>query len=122
MEGNGLSLVAEFHYPATSGRWFVSVASRVYWLDFSGEVWMSAASGQVSRVSWTSGKLPAEAGIERIVWTVSFKAVDVYGRTYVLPETGEYRVVHRGDWIDWNVTRFEGRGRYGSQAWLSFGE
>ena len=83
---------------------------------------MSAATGQVLRIRWTSGDLPVDTGIHRIVWTVSFKAVSIGGRIYVLPESTEYRVIHRAGWIEWNVTRIEPRGRYGSKVWVSFGE
>lgn len=115
-------LIAVFHCRANSQRWFVAIDSIIHWLDFQGEIWMSAATGQVLRIRWTSGGLPVDTGVHRIVWTVSFKATSVGGRIYVLPESTEYRVIHRAGWIEWNVTRIEPRGRYGSKVWVSFGE
>ena len=120
-DGDGLLSSASFHFNADSQRWFVTVDSKLYWLDFSGEIRISPATGQVASIRWTSGEPPAATGIAKIVWTVDFKPAEVYGRTYVLPDKAEYRVIHRGDWVDWNITRFDVVGRYGAQVSVNFG-
>jgi hypothetical protein len=112
-----------FYYPAASHRWFVSVASRVYWLEFEGRIWISPQTGDVLRISWESTAAPpAAAGVASVLWTVDFRSVDVAGRICTLPDTGIYRVNHSvGDaWSEWNVTRFLGIGRYGSQVNVRF--
>jgi hypothetical protein len=112
-----------FHYPSDSHRWFVSVASRVYWLDFRGKIWLSPETGDLLRVSWESTAAPPPAtGVTSVLWTVDFRSAEVGGRICTLPATGTYRVNHSvGDaWSEWNVTRFAGTGRYGSQAEVRF--
>jgi hypothetical protein len=114
------SLVAEFRYPASSARWFVAVGKLRYWLDFQGEIRMSAETGDVLRVSWTSAPLAREAGIERIERTVRFAPAEVGGEIRVLPESAEYRVVHSGDRQEWNTARFTAPARYGSVVSLTY--
>jgi hypothetical protein len=121
---NGNSVVRmAFYYPADSHRWFVSVDSRVYWLDFAGKIWISPRTGDILRISWESTAAPPPAaGVASVLWTVDFHSADVAGRICTLPETGIYRVNHSvGDaWSEWNVTKFLGIGRYGSEVKLLF--
>jgi hypothetical protein len=112
-----------FHYPSHSHRWFVRVDSRVYWLDFQGEIWISPATGDILRISWESTAGPPRAtGVANILWTVDFRSAEIAGRICTLPDTGFYRVNHSvGDaWSEWNVTKFSGIGRYGSQVKVRF--
>jgi hypothetical protein len=114
------SLVAQFHYPASSARWFVAVGSRRYWLDFQGEIRMSAETGDVLRISWTSAPLARAADIERIQRTVRFAPAEVGGEIRVLPASAEYRVFHFGDREEWNTARFTDPARYGSVVSLAY--
>jgi hypothetical protein len=104
-----------FHLPASSGRWFVRIDSRVYWLDITGEV---SSSG----IRWASSELPASTGVRHIVWTVAFRKAEVAGQTYLLPGIAEYRVIHCGKRSEWNVTRFAAVGRYGSELSINYAQ
>jgi hypothetical protein len=121
-DGSPLIRIA-FNYPSGSHRWFVSVDSRVYWLDFRGTIWISPVTGDILRISWESTAAPPPAsGVASVVWTVDFHSAAVGGLICTLPDTGVYRVNHSvGDaWSEWNVTKFSGIGRYGSQVKVVF--
>jgi hypothetical protein len=116
---------ADFYLPASSRRWFVSIDSRVYWLGISGEAILSAETGEISSIRWTSSELPAATGVDHIEWTVDFGPTEVGGRSWNLPEKSEYRVIHTGGngsipRSEWNVTHFVPLGRYGSESAISF--
>jgi hypothetical protein len=120
--GADFPLVSFFHFAPYSGRWYVTVDSKVYWLDLSGEVEVLPSTGQVVYVRWTSGMLPLETSIERIIWTVRFKSTEIGGQRAVLPDSAEYVVQHRRNRTEWNRTRFDRWSRYGSQASIEFRE
>jgi hypothetical protein len=115
------SLIAEFHYPASSARWFVAVGSHRYWLDFQGEIRMSE-TGDVVQISWTSAPLARAADIERVERTVHFAPAEVGGEIRVLPESAEYRVFHFGDRQEWNTARFTEPARYSSVSSFAYQE
>jgi len=122
-DGSPFDLVT-FHSPAGNRRWFATIRSRLYWLDFEGEIRTSALTGEMLSVRWTSAVLPPLTGIDRIVWSVEFLPVEIAGRVSVMPGTAEYRVTHTGSGhrADWNITKFREWRRYGSQVLLRFGE
>jgi hypothetical protein len=72
---------ADFYLPASSGRWFVSIDSRAYWLGISGEAILSPETGEISSIRWISNELPAATGVDHIVWTVDFGPTEVSGRS-----------------------------------------
>lgn len=115
-------LVAAFHYPASSGRWYVKVGSRTWWLDFNGEIRLSAVTGDVLDISWTSAPLDSGADIRQVQRTVRFAPAEAGGEMWVLPEYAEYRVIHLNDRIEWNTTRFYDAARYGSLSSVKFGD
>jgi len=121
-DGADSPLVSFFHFAPYSGRWYVTVDSKVYWLDLNGEVEVLPSTGQVVYVRWTSGTLPVETSIERIIWTVRFKATEIGGQRAVLPDTAEYVVQHRRNRAEWNRTQFDRWSRYGSQVSIDFRE
>lgn len=116
------ALVASFHYPASSARWFVALGSHRWWLDFLGDIRMSAETGDVVDISWASAPLAAEADIRQIQRTIRFAPFEVSGETFVLPEYAEYRVIHLKDRVEWNTTRFSDPARFGSVVSVKFGD
>lgn len=111
-----------YRYVGSSRRWFVTVGSKTYWLDFDGSVRIASRTGDVRRIAWTSSPLPPETGIARITWTVDFQSVEIAGRICNVPRTGVYRITRSGSGnrADWNVTRFSAHGRYGSAVTVRF--
>jgi len=123
-EDGSLFYLVTFHSPAGNRRWFATIGSRLYWLEFEGEIRTSVLTGEMLSVRWTSVVLPPLTGIERIVWSVEFLPVEIAGRLCLMPGTAEYRVTHTGNGhrSDWNITKFREWKRYGSQVLLRFEE
>ncbi len=113
-----------FHYPSIKRRWYAVVGTRLYWLDFDGELMTDASSGEVVFVRWVASSLPVEAGIERIEWTVRYHPEEIAGQVLVVPQKSEFRVTHPGYGrpTDLNITTFESWKRYGSRVSVDFGD
>ena len=111
-----------YRYAAGNHRWFLTVGPKIYWLDFEASVRFAAQTGDLRRIAWTSSPLPPETGVGRVTWTVDFQSVEIAGRLCTVPETAVYRIARNGSGhrADWNVTKFSGRGRYGSETSVSF--
>jgi hypothetical protein len=108
---------------ASDRRWFATVGTTTYWLDFEASVAIAPRTGDIQSIAWTSSSLPPETGIDRLTWTIDFQSVDVAGRTCTIPRTGIYRVDRTGprNRAEWNVIEFSPAGRYGSEAEIRFG-
>jgi hypothetical protein len=115
-------LITRFHCPASNALWFVSVDSRIYWLDFQVEIRISATTGDVVEISWTSSPPTPDAEIRQIRRTVAFASSEVGGRTYLLPTYAEYRVVHSRNRVEWNTARFGNAARYDALASVKYVE
>ena len=116
--------VVQFQSPAADHRWFVTVDGRVYWLDFDGKIRISKRTGEIERLTWISGSGLAESGIASILWEVNFRAATIAGIVYTMPSDSIYRIARRGlnQLVEWNLTKYAARGRYGSKASVSFGQ
>jgi len=122
-DGSPFDLVT-FHSPAGNRRWFATTGSRVYWLEFDGEIRTSVLTGEILSVRWSSAALPSLTRIERIVWSIEFRPVEIAGGIQVMPETAEYHVTYSGNGhrADWNIARFRDWRRYGSRVLVRFEE
>lgn len=116
--------VVQFQSPAANHQWFVTVEGRVYWLDFDGTIRISKRTGEIERLTWTSSSGPAGAGIANILWEVNFRAATIAGITCTMPSDSIYRIARRGlnQPVEWNLTKYAARGRYGSKASVTFGQ
>jgi hypothetical protein len=83
---------------------------------------MSATTGDVLGISWTSAPVAAAADIRQIQRTVRFAPAEVGGETWVLPGYAEYHVIHSRDREEWNTTHFCDPFRYGSLSSVKFGD
>jgi len=120
--GEPETLIAAFHYAASDARWFVAVGPRIYWLDFQGEIRVSATTGDVLSIAWISAPPSPESGIGRVQRSVTFARTEVAGEIRNLPQSAEYRVVHTGGRVEWNTARFSDPARYGALVSVRFGE
>ena len=112
----------EYRYSAGDQRWFLTLGSKTYWLDFEASVRSAPRTNQIQSIAWTSSPLPPETGISRITWRVDFHAVEIAGRVCTVPRTAVYRIERtgRGHPAEWNVAEFSARGRYGSETTVRF--
>jgi hypothetical protein len=114
--------VVQFQSPAANHQWFVTVDGRVYWLAFDGKIRISKRTGEIERLTWTSGSGLAETGIADILWDVNFRAATIAGITCTMPSESIYRIARGGlnQPVEWNLTTYVPRGRYGSKASIRF--
>jgi hypothetical protein len=60
-------------------------------------------------------------GISELRWSVTLERVDLNGKTWLLPKTGEYDVLYeKTGRREWNLMNFSGYHRYGSEVALRF--
>jgi hypothetical protein len=114
--------VIEFQSPAADHRWFVTSGGRIHWLEFQGAIRISRKSGEIERLTWTSGYGPVGSNVASILWDVNFSAVTIAGNTFTVPSNSIFRVVRKGldRTVEWNLTRYAALGRYGSTASLRY--
>jgi hypothetical protein len=101
--------------------WDLEVASEHYRVPFRTEVWVSPASGKIVKIARASTTLSSASRISEIRWSVALAPVEMNGRTWLLPRSGEYSVSYReSGQREWNRMQFSDYHRYGSEASLRF--
>jgi hypothetical protein len=101
--------------------WDLEIESRHYHVPFRTDVWVSLSSGQILKIERTSTAIPLETGISELRWSVSLQTVELNGKKWLLPNTGEYEVLYEeSNRREWNLLSFSDYHRYGSQVALSF--
>ena len=101
--------------------WDLEIESRHYHVPFRTDVWVSLSSGQILKIERTSTAIPLETGISELRWSVSLQPVELNGKSWLLPNTGEYEVLYEeSNRREWNLLSFSDYHRYGSQVALSF--
>jgi hypothetical protein len=101
--------------------WDLEIESRHYRVPFRADIWVSLSTGQVVKIERTSTAIPAETGISELRWSVTLETVELNGRSWLLPNTGEYEVLYEESRRrEWNLLSFSDYHRYGSEVALSF--
>ena len=101
--------------------WNLAVKSEQYRIPFRTDVWVSKSSGRMLRIERTSTAIPPSVGISEIQWAVSLEPVEMNGKTWLLPRTGEYSVLYEhSNHREWNVMTFSDYRRYGSTVVMHF--
>ncbi len=113
--------VYSFEVSEQDSPWDLNIASRDYRIGFRTEMWVSRASGQILQINRTSTSIPPGMGISELHWNVKLKAVELNGRTWLLPDTAKYAVLYEGKGrSEWNTMTFAEYHRYGSEVALRF--
>lgn len=107
--------------PEQDSPWDLIIRSEHFRIPFRTEIWVSRATGQILKIERTSTGVPFRKGIAEIRWRVALEAVELNGKTWLLPTTGEYTVLyeHSGR-REWNEITFSNYHRYGSEVALRF--
>ena len=74
--------------------WDLVIRSEHFRIPFRTEIWVSRATGQILKIERTSTGVPSRQGISEITWRVALHAVELNGKTWLLPSTGEYTVLY----------------------------
>lgn len=101
--------------------WDLDVGGEHFRVPFQTEVWMLPCSGQIVKIARKSTTLSSAAHISEIRWSVALAPVEMNGRTWLLPHSGEYSVAYRESGErEWNLLQFSDYHRYGSEASVRF--
>lgn len=101
--------------------WELDIKSQEYRIAFHTEVWVSRISGEILKIARTSTSIPAGMGISELEWSITLQRVELNGKLWLLPKTGEYAVLYeKTGRREWNVMNFSGYRRYGSEVALRF--
>jgi hypothetical protein len=84
-------------------------------------VWISTATGEIMKIARTSLAIAPETGISGLEWKVTLEPVEINGKQWLLPKTGEYSVLYdQSNRREWNLMNFSNYRRYGSEVALRF--
>jgi hypothetical protein len=115
------AVLYRFEVSGQDSPWDLEIESKHYHVPFRTDVWVSLASEQILKIERTSTAIPLETGISELRWTVSLEKVELNGKNWLLPNTGEYEVLYEeSHHREWNLMRFSEYHRYGSQVAFSF--
>src|SRR5579875_1247761 len=115
------SAVYSLEVASENSPWDLTIESHHYHIAFRTEIWVNRTSGEILKIERTSNGIPPTMGISEISWGVTLQQVQLNGKTWLLPQTGDYSVSyaltgHR----EWNQMSFSNYHRYGSEVALSF--
>ncbi len=113
--------IYRFDVPEEISPWDLDVDGRHYRLPFRTEVWISIETGEILKIARTSSGIAAETRISALEWMVTLHPVDLNGKQWLLPKTGEYSVLYdQSNRREWNLMNFSDYRRYGSEVSLRF--
>jgi hypothetical protein len=119
--GNTPAASYSFDVSEEDSPWDLDIKSREYRIPFRTQVWVSTSTGEILKIERTSTSVPAGMGISELRWSVTLERVDLNGKTWLLPKTGEYDVLYeKTGRREWNLMNFSGYHRYGSEVALRF--
>jgi len=101
--------------------WDLTVKSQQFRVPFRTEVSVSTTTGRILQIKRTSLAMPPDSGISEIEWSVVLKPVEMDGKVWLLPNSGEYSVLYeRSNHREWNVINFSDYHRYASRSVIHF--
>lgn len=101
--------------------WDLEIRKEHFRISFRTEAWVSRATGQILKIERISTCVPKDMGISEIRWGVTLASVELNGKTWLLPKTGEYAVLYEESGRrEWNEMTFTNYHRYGSEVALRF--
>lgn len=101
--------------------WDLEIRAEHFHIPFRTEFWVSQETGQILKIERVSTSIPAGMGISEIHWSVTLQPVQLNGKTWLLPNTGEYAVLYeQSGRREWNEMTFSNYHRYGSEVALRF--
>ena len=101
--------------------WDLVVKSQSFRVPFRTEVTVGKANGQIMQIKRTSMAMPPDSGISEIQWSVVLKPIQMDGKVWLLPNTGQYSVLYQElNRREWNVINFSDYHRYTATSVMHF--
>jgi hypothetical protein len=119
--GDVATAIYRFDVAEEISPWDLDVGGRHYRLPFRTDVWISTETGEIVKIARTSLGIAAETRISALEWKVTLEPVELNGKRWLLPKTGEYAVLYdQSNRREWNLMNFSDYRRYGSEVALRF--
>lgn len=119
--GGTPAAIYTFNVSGQESPWDLSVASQQYRVPFRTSVWVSKSTGQMMKIARTTTAIPPQTGISQIEWEVVLKPIDLDGKTWLLPNSGEYSVLYQNsNRREWNTISFSNYHHYASRSVIHF--
>lgn len=119
--GDTATAIYRFEVPEEISPWDLEVGGRHYRLPFRTDVWIATGTGEIVKIARTSLSIAPETRISALEWKVTLEPVELNGKQWLLPKTGEYAVLYdQSNRREWNLMNFSSYRRYGSEVALRF--
>jgi hypothetical protein len=119
--GDTAAAIYRFDVPEQISPWDLEVDGRHYRLPFRTDVWIATDTGEIVKIARTSLAIAPETHISALEWKVTLEPVELNGKQWLLPKTGEYSVLYeQSNRREWNLMNFSNYRRYGSEVALRF--
>ena len=113
--------VYSFEVEERDSPWDLDVGGRHYRVPFVTQVWLAKDSGQIVKIERISSDMAPDTRISEVRWSVTLHAVNMNGRAWLLPSSGEYSVSYQESGRrEWNLLSFSDYQRYGSEVAVRF--
>ncbi len=115
------TIIYRFEVDEKSSMWDLSVGTEHYKIPFMTDVWISASTGEIVKISRRSISIPEDTHISEIDWDVTLMPVELNGKSWLLPSSAIYSVSYSTTKRrEWNEMSFSDYRRYGSESTLRF--
>lgn len=115
------AVICRFKVAENESPWDLEVSSKHYRIPFTTDVWISAATGEILKITRKSISIPEDTRVSEIDWDVTLDAVDLNGTIWRLPTEAAYSVSYvESKRREWNHMSFSGYRRYSSESFLRF--
>jgi hypothetical protein len=115
------ALIFRLDIPADSSPWDLAVGGQHYKIPFIMRVWIARDSKKILKIVRASTEVPGALRISEIDWAVTLAPVELSGKVWLLPSSGEYQVGYRDtDRREWNEMKFFDYHHYAAEATLRF--
>jgi hypothetical protein len=119
--GDTATAIYRFDVPGEISPWDLEVGGQHYRLPFRTDVWISTRTGEIVKIARTSLSIAPETRIAVLEWKITLEPVELNGKQWLLPKTGEYSVIYdQSNRREWNLMSFSDYRRYGSEVSLRF--
>lgn len=121
-DSNGApALIYSMNVSGEESPWDLMVRSQKYRVPFRTDVTVGKTDGQIMQIKRTSTALPPDSGISEIQWSVVLKPIEMDGKVWLLPTTGQYLVLYQQlNRREWNVINFSDYHRYAATSQMHF--
>jgi hypothetical protein len=101
--------------------WELAVANQKYRVPFKTDVLVAQATGRILRITRSSTAMPPDFGISGIEWSVNLKPVQMDGKEWLLPTSGEYSILYqKSNRREWNMINFSNYHHYTASSVMHF--